>query len=557
MSEVLIEKSLFVKYKSIIDNAIKAVHERKFYAQYPEHPKPYGEEAPKKGLEFFQAIQNNNFEELLQTGTQNFIGEELSPYTQEKLGIKYPQASTQVLISNAKNAFNTWRKVSIQDRAGILVESLERIKNRFFDIAYATMHTTGQSFMMSFQASGPHANDRALEAIALGYQELTRFPNNVEWVKPMGKFDIKLSKSYRPISKGISLVIGCSTFPVWNTVPAVYADLIAGNPVIVKPHPMAILPAAIVVAEIQKVLKENNLDINTVQLSVDTPEKPITKELAEHKEVKVIDYTGNSEFGTYLEGLKGKTIFTEKTGVNSVILDSVNELEPVVQNLAFAVSLYSGQMCTAPQNFFVPKDGVKTKDGSASYDEVVTAIKTAISGLASNPKIGPGTLGAIQNPSTIDRAKKATSIGGKKVLEAGNVPNDEFKNARTSSHTVLEVDAKDKAIFEKELFGPIVLIIKTDNTEQSIQLAKEMAEKHGAITCAAYTTDDKIMSHIEEEMSLAYTPVTFNLTGFIWVNQHAAFSDFHVTGGNPAGNATYVNPEFVTRRFVWVGHRRM
>jgi len=58
-------------------------------------------------------------------------------------------------------------------------------------------------------------------------------------------------------------------------------------------------------------------------------------------------------------------------------------------------------------------------------------------------------------------------------------------------------------------------------------------------------------------MEKAFTPVSFNLTGFIWVNQHAAFSDFHVTGGNPAGNATYVNPEYLIKRFVWVGHRRL
>ena len=62
---------------------------------------------------------------------------------------------------------------------------------------------------------------------------------------------------------------------------------------------------------------------------------------------------------------------------------------------------------------------------------------------------------------------------------------------------------------------------------------------------------------IAEEMQQAFTPVTFNLTGPIWVNQHAAFSDFHVTGGNPAGNASFTNPEFVTRRFVWVGNRKM
>ncbi len=71
------------------------------------------------------------------------------------------------------------------------------------------------------------------------------------------------------------------------------------------------------------------------------------------------------------------------------------------------------------------------------------------------------------------------------------------------------------------------------------------------------TADENMMHKISEEMNEVFTPVTFNLTGPIWVNQHAAFSDFHVTGGTSAGNASLTNPEFVIKRFVWVGNRRM
>ena len=56
-------------------------------------------------------------------------------------------------------------------------------------------------------------------------------------------------------------------------------------------------------------------------------------------------------------------------------------------------------------------------------------------------------------------------------------------------------------------------------------------------------------------MESVFAPVSLNLSGPIWVNQHAGFSDFHVTGGNPAGNASFTNPEYVNKRFVWVGHR--
>lgn len=547
---------LIAKHQNIIDNAVKANHDRTFYAQYPEHPKAYGEEAPAKGDADFKAQLNKPFSRLKQKSSHGWAGEEVSPYTQQPLGITYPVATTEELVKAAKAASPRWASLPVAERANILTETLEQIKEHFFEIAHATMHTAGQSFMMSFQASGPHANDRALEAIAMGYQQLQHYPEQLQWEKPMGKFSIKLEKTFKAIPRGVGLVIGCSTFPVWNSLPGMYADLITGNPVIVKPHPKAILPIAVAVAAIQQVLEENGQDPHICQLAVDSTEHLITKELCEHPDVALIDYTGGNAFGDYVESLtsKGKIVFTEKAGVNSVIIDSVKDIDAVMQNLAFSVSLYSGQMCTAPQNFFIPET-VNTASGTLTFDEVAAKFKDAVTGIANNPKMGAGTLGAIQNEATLQRVKDAESLGAKVLLSGTPVVNEEYAAARTCSPTILEVSAADNSIFEKELFGPVILLIKTKNTDQSIQLARQMAAQHGAITCGAYTTDDTTKEKIETAMNSVFTPVSFNFTGFIWVNQHAAFSDFHVTGGNPAGNASFTNQEFIVKRFVWVGNR--
>jgi phenylacetic acid degradation protein paaN len=548
--------SLFEKHKTILENAIKAIHERTFYAQYPEHPSPkiYGEEADKEGREKFKSTMGKPFEELQVSGSE-WIGEEESPYTGEALGITYPFVSVDTLIANGGKAFHAWRNISPEERAGILVESLERMKERFFEIAYATMHTTGQGYMMAFQASGPHAADRALEAVAAGFEELKRFPEQTQWDKPMGKYNLLLEKQWKAVPKGIGVVIGCSTFPTWNSVPGLYADLMTGNPVIVKPHPKAVLPMAIVVAEIRNVLRESGIDENVCQLAPDRSDKLISKDLAEHHEVKLIDFTGNSHFGDYLEGLSQKAVFTEKTGVNSVILDSAENLDKVLANIAFSVSLYSGQMCTAPQNIFVPASGVATPEGNVSFDEVAEKLAGQIQGLVDNPKAGPFVLGAIQNPATCDRVAEAQQLDGKVWLKSGVIANPMFKNARIATPTLIEVPGTNKEQYSRELFGPIVLMIKTESTDNSIGLAAELAKTNGAISCLAFTTDGRVKEKIRDEMSLAATPVSFNLTGNIYVNQNSTFSDFHVSGGNPAGNASFTNPEYVVRRFTWVGFR--
>ncbi len=541
---------------SILHDAQQALKSRLYFSAYPENPKAYPEDWNELGKTAFSKQLNENFTELDSNDSTGWIGTEVSPYMQVGLGVHYPQFTVETLISKANAAKTAWTSLSPQNRANILVEMLDAVRERFFEIAYATMHTTGQSFVMSFQASGPHANDRALEVIAMGLQELERFDHDVTWVKNMGKFDLTLKKNFKAISKGIGLVIGCSTFPTWNTVPGLFANLIAGNVSIVKPHPKSILPIAIVVAEMQKVLVKHHLPTSIVQLAVDTLEEPITKKLAEHSDIQLIDYTGGSAFGDYIESLNGKTVFTEKAGVNSVILDSVADAKSVFGNLAFAASLYSGQMCTAPQNVFVPESGIDTSEGHLSFEEVVQGIADSIKGLVENPKMGPFTLGAIQNDITRNRVLK--TLENKEVaLRPIDFVNPEFADTRVLSPAVVVVNAADKEAWSQECFGPILFVVKTKDSAESLKLTAESAKNKGAITCQCYSTNNDFCNIVEDTMNGVFAPVSFNFVGAAFVNQHAAFSDLHVTGGNPSGNASFTDALYVNRRFVWVGNRYM
>ncbi|MFZ9970519.1 MAG: phenylacetic acid degradation protein PaaN [Bacteroidia bacterium] len=540
--------------QTLIEEGISALQHRNYYTAFPESPRAYGEGGTEKAQDDFARLLNQDFQELKSEGASAWVGSEVSPYLMTGLGIRYPQFDNEQLIQRGTAAQRTWAKTTPMQRVEVLTQCLYRIQERFFDLAVSTMHTTGQGYMMAFQASGPHANDRAMEAMVMGYQELTRYAESVDFVKPMGKFDLTLKKTYKPIPRGLGLVIGCSTFPTWNTVPGLFANLVCGNASIVKPHPKSILPIAQVVGEMQKVFEAAGLDPYTVQLAVDTPEAPVTKGLAEHAAVQLIDYTGSSHFGEYIESLPGKTVFTEKAGVNGIVLESVQNPAAVFGNIAFAASLYSGQMCTAPQNIFVPAQGIATAEGHLNFDEVAQGIAEAVKGLAENPKMGPFTLGAIQNEATAARVQALNQHAGVQCPSEA-VSNPEFSDARTLSPAVVVVEAAETARWKQECFGPALFVIRCSDREEALSLAAESARELGAITSQCYTTDSSFAQQVEETMNAAFTPVSFNFTGAAFVNQHAAFSDFHVTGGNPSGNATFADANYVNRRFVWVGNR--
>src|SRR5690606_1100006 len=208
--------------------------------------------------------------------------------------------------------------------------------------------------------------------------------------------------------------------------------------------------------------------------------------------VKLIDYTGGSTFGTYLELLPGKIVFTEKAGVNPVIIDSADDVEKVAANLAFSVSLYSGQMCTAPQNIFIANAGIKTPAGTVSFEAFAEKLAAQITGLVDNPRAGPFVLGAIQNNETCERIAAAEKLPGKVWLKSRTFVNPEFPDARVATPVVVEMDAAKRDLFSEERFGPIVLLIRTADTDESIALARDLAVHHGAISCGAYVTDPEV-----------------------------------------------------------------
>jgi acyl-CoA reductase-like NAD-dependent aldehyde dehydrogenase len=213
-------------------------------------------------------------------------------------------------------------------------------------------------------------------------------------------------------------------------------------------------------------------------------------------------------------------------------------------------------MCTAPQNVFI-QENIESNDGVKTFDEVATAISEAVKGIAHHPKMGAGTLGGIQNDSTLKRIRDAGNFGGEVLAQSEAIANPDFENSRTFSPLVVKLSADQEETYSHECFGPVLLLIKTKTTEDSVQRAAKLAKEQGAITCLAFSTDEHIRQHIENEMNQVFTPVSFNLSGAGFVNQHAAFSDFHVSGGNPAGNASFSNPEYINKRFVWVGNRYM
>ena len=545
----------YSKHKETLKKAREVIATREYWSPYPESPRAYGEDAPAAGEAAFEDRLGKRFT-IDQAADYWSPGTEASPYGRD-LGITYPVTEVDALLTAAQTAGEEWGRAPVKHRTGVCLEILHRLSRSSFEMAHAVMQTTGQSFLMAFQAGGPHALDRGLEAVVYAHEALTLLPKTTRWEKPQGTRDpVVVNKTWRIRPAGIAATLGVSTFPTWNGYPGIFASLVTGNPVIVKPHPATILPLAIFVETARQVLADAGFDPNVVQLAVDTAEAPIAKHLVMDPRVKLIDYTGGSAFGDWLE--KNAThaeVFTEKAGVNSVIIDSATDLKGVFRNLSVSMTMYGGQMCTTPQNVFVPRTGIEVGGEPVGYDEVVAGFAGAIDGLLSDDDRASDILGAIKDAASLERLNAAAS-GHQVLLESREVKNVRFPEAVVRTPVIVAVDGADKDTYMREMFGPVIYVVATDSTEQSLDLATEATLRHGALTWLVYSTDPAVQERAEDAAVAAGVSVAFNLTGGLFVNQSAAFSDFHATGANPAGNSSLTDPAFIAKRFRVVGVRK-
>ena len=178
------QAALVAKHAERLDAALAAIAGRGYWSAYPESPSPrvYGEGTAEAGKAAFEAHLGKRFP-LDQPGADGWVGDETSPYGVD-LGVSYEHLGADALVGAATAALPGWRAAGPRIRAAVCLEILDRINARSFEIAHAVMHTSGQAFVMAFQAGGTHAQDRALEAVAYAYAEQTRHADTAVWEKP-------------------------------------------------------------------------------------------------------------------------------------------------------------------------------------------------------------------------------------------------------------------------------------------------------------------------------------------------------------------------------------
>ncbi|WP_338883430.1 aldehyde dehydrogenase family protein [Xenorhabdus sp. TH1] len=509
----------------------------------------------KKGQHDFMSLLNtyfsqNNWDEIQDAKIKEWYTSERSPYGFD-LNIKYPIIDADVACTEAVKTLSLWGAVPYNLRAAILLESVFRLHKATFLFTEVGMHTSGHSYLMGFHASAIHAQYRALEAIARIYQQLNSVQKENHWdICIGGAPSMRYQRTFSHQPLGLSLVICGRIVPTWNSYPSIFASLMAGNPVLIKPHPQAVLPLALTTSILREVITEAGLPASIVTLLLDSNHHQVTKSIATKSDIKLVDYTGNTEMGIWLEThAKQARVFTLKSGTTPVIIHSSDNYQGMLRNLAFGLCSYSAQLCTSPKLLYLPEKGIQTPNGMISFDTFVKDLSSMIDNTLSvvdNPK---DILGTLVNPENVKYLTDANAgIYGKVIKKSQRFVDKDYPHAEIwgPGLVCMEMHSERTCPLPE---GGITLIIRVKNIEDSLSHIERIAMEKGCLSIGLYTTNEILEQNVSTMAAKIGAVLSINFSGNYFLSQSEVFTDLHGGSINPSSNTGYGEPSFYSSRF--------
>jgi aldehyde dehydrogenase (NAD+) len=199
----------------------------------------------------------------------------------------------------------------------------------------------------------------------------------------------------------------------------------------------------------------------------------IGDELITNRNVSAVSFTGSTKIGMQIaaeSAKRGNRYQLEMGGKNPIIVLPDADLEQAAEITVSGAMKYSGQKCTATSRAIVV--GKVMEEFTSLVVEKTKALK-----------IGPGSdpdsiVVPVIDQASKDNIKAMVERGvkdGGNVLTGGGVPTgSRFDNGTFVEPTVMTKVAADSFIACEEIFGPVLSIIPSSDSEDALEIANSV-----------------------------------------------------------------------------------
>jgi hypothetical protein len=176
-----------------------------------------------------------------------------------------------------------------------------------------------------------------------------------------------------------------------------------------------------------------------------------------------------------------------------VVVDSTDNLRGVLGNLAFSLSLYSGQMCTTPQNIYVP--ATASRPTRATCPSRTSA--QAREALSSSPAMTPGRRDPRRHRQRRRALRATTCPRWPPARRHGRARHPQVTHPSYPDAVVRLPDWSRSTCrrggIQPGVLRPVTFLIATDSTAQSLERLRDTTQEHGAMTAAVYSTSEDVL----------------------------------------------------------------
>ncbi len=354
-------------------------------------------------------------------------------------------------MTSARLAFESWSRLTIEERAEWLEKLAAAMKSRVPQAAEAIAHEVGTS---------------------LGYATRVQVEFPVMMIGMNAKFvrEARLEEDlgHSLVVKEPIGVIGCVTpwnYPLHQVVCKVAPALAAGCTVVLKPAEMAPLSAFMLAEAAHEIgLPEGVLNI------VSGSGRVVGEAIVAHPEVDMVSFTGSLQAGRRIAAVAGdgiKKVCLELGGKSAfVILDDA----PLAKAVAAGVNncmQNSGQTCSAWTRMLVPR---------AQHDEVVALATAQLAKLTLGDPFDAATrLGPLASAGQRDSVLGYIEQGKKEgaaLVAGGGRPSHLAKGFYVEPTIFANVDNR-MTIAQEEIFGPVLCVIPYDTEADAVRIAND------------------------------------------------------------------------------------
>lgn len=404
-------------------------------------------------------------------------------------------------VAAATDAAEAWSLMPMATRARILTDAATTLDRHAEDYGSELTREEGKTL-----AEGIGEVRRAAQVLRY-YAGAADREDGSTYASPRPRERILIAR--RPL--GVIAVVTPFNFPIAIPAWKIAAALIYGNTVVWKPA--ATVP--LLAMRLAQSLIDAGLPAGTLNLI--HGDGPLGAALIEHRGIDGVTFTGSTTVGRHIAarcGERGVRVQAELGGKNAAIVLRDADIDLAVQQVLIGAFRSAGQKCTATSRLVL--DAPIADEFLDAFERRAMELKVG-DPLDSNVDVGP-VIDAKSQARVLTEIDDAISAGATVIAKADERQPGTDDRGHFVSPTVLEIHGQDAAVWNRELFGPVLAVRRAAGTREAFAMA---GEGQYGLSGAVFTKDLDQIFHAMHTLKV----------GVLHFNSETAGADPHVPFG--------------------------